>query len=294
MAPLEVTEPRRISETEHSRVLLHDAIAYALSVGGSGFRERLCLVAGAAAGVTPRDATALAEALEAFHHASLLLDDLPCMDDAEERRGQPSAHIVFGENRAILAALALINRGYIGCWGTACRYPNRAAAASRLVSRAIGEAGILDGQDRDLHFSPSMGADEVRLIARLKTGLLLELVLMLPAVLSGRPFKELLLLRRLARCWGQLYQGIDDFKDLLIGQGRSGKTPYRDIAHQRPNLVQAMGPGAAAQELMGLTEAASRLIERLAAQHSGWAKLRPFQSEFRARGEFLERAVEAA
>lgn len=289
-ATLETIQP----VLESGRVRLRDAIAYAHSVGGSAFRERLCLAAGAASGLATTEARQLAEALESFHHASLLLDDLPCMDDADERRGQPSTHLVYGENRAILAALALINRGYIACWRTATRYPERSAAAARLVSRTIGESGILDGQDRDLHFALSLGADEVRQIARLKTGCLLELVVMLPALLAGRPFAELLLLCRLARCWGQLYQGIDDFKDLQIGSVPSGKTPDRDRSRQRPNLVHALGVRAAADELSGLTRKARGYVERLVTLNPAWASLRVFQSEFRARGEFLMRAIEAA
>lgn len=294
MPPLESTLETLPPTLESGWVSLRDAIAYARSAGGSAFRERLCLAAGAAAGLACADSRRLAEALESFHDASLLLDDLPCMDDAEERRGQPSTHVVYGENRAILAALALINRGYISCWRTSSAYPGRSAAAARLVSRTIGESGILDGQDRDLHFEPVFGAEEVRRIARLKTGCLLELVVMLPAVLAGRPFRELLLLSRLARAWGQLYQGIDDFKDLQVGAAPSGKTPNRDLSHQRPNLVHALGMRAAARELRSLTRRADAWVERLAAMHSGWATLRDFQSEFRARGEFLTRAIEAA
>ena len=58
----------------------------------------------------------LAIALEYFHTASLLFDDLPCMDNASERRGVPCVHLAFGEAGAILAALALINRAYALSW----------------------------------------------------------------------------------------------------------------------------------------------------------------------------------
>jgi geranylgeranyl pyrophosphate synthase len=287
---------KRILEVsaESSRILLKDAIQYALSVEGSGFRERLSLAAAAASGLPTRDGAAIAKALEYFHHASLILDDLPSMDDAAERRGQPTVHLVYGESRAQLTALALINRAYITCWQTACQYPERASAAARLVSSTVGEYGILDGQDRDLHYTSSFGTKEVSRIAVLKTGCLLKLVLLLPAVLGGASVSELLALGRLARAWGRLYQGIDDFKDLLLGGLGTGKTPYRDLAHNRPNLVHALGPEAAAMELQELLGEADAHIESACGQNSAWDCLRAYQAEFRSRAEILGEAVQAA
>lgn len=276
-----------------STIVLKDAIQYALSVEGSGFRDQLSRASSVAAGLDKAETETIAQGLEYFHHASLLLDDLPCMDDASERRGQPSTHVVYGESRTLLTALALINRGYISCWTVASRHPERSAAAARLVSRAIGENGILDGQDRDLHFCGG-GAAEVRKIARLKTGTLLELVMLLPAVLRGAPVLELLALARLARAWGQLYQGIDDFKDLLLSESSSGKTPYRDLANNRPNIVVALGARHAAEELFKVLEVAERQISILEGKNSAWGRLESFQEEFRCRLHELGQAVEAA
>lgn len=279
--------------SEASSIVLKDAIQYALSVEGSGFRDHLSRASSAAVGLDKADAEMIAQGLEYFHHASLLLDDLPCMDDASERRGQPSTHVVYGESRTLLTALALINRGYISCWTVASRHPERSAAAARLVSRTIGEEGILDGQDRDLHFCGG-GAAEVRKIARLKTGTLLELVLLLPAVLKGAPVMELLALARLARAWGQLYQGIDDFKDLLLSESLSGKTPYRDLANNRPNLVMALGARHAAEELSALIEIAEQQVAILGGKNPDWGRLEGFQEVFRCRLNALGEAVEAA
>src|ERR1035437_7354689 len=89
-----------------------EALRHVLDNPGSLVRPRLVYEDAMAYGLDPAHAQDLAIALEYFHTASLLFDDLPCMDNAQERRGAPCAHIVFGEAGAILSALALINRAY--------------------------------------------------------------------------------------------------------------------------------------------------------------------------------------
>ncbi|MFT4902236.1 MAG: geranylgeranyl pyrophosphate synthase [Lentimonas sp.] len=181
---------------------------------------------GIASGLSREDLDRLAEGVEYFHHASLVFDDLPCMDDASERRGRRCVHRVAGESKAVLAALALVNRAYTLCWKVAAGSGARSAVAGRLVERCIGELGILDGQDRDLSFRPELGAKEVKAIAGRKTGALLQLTVLLPAVLSGASYREQLRLSRIARAWGIAYQAIDDFSDLLPGVLERGKNSY--------------------------------------------------------------------
>src|SRR5665213_2663032 len=93
-----------------------DALRHVLSNAGSLVRPRLVFQMATAYGLEDACAQDLAVALEYFHTASLLFDDLPCMDDAMERRGAPCTHLVFGEDGAILTALALINRAYALTW----------------------------------------------------------------------------------------------------------------------------------------------------------------------------------
>ena len=87
-----------------------DAIRHVLSNPGSLVRPRLVYQMSTAYGMEGTLAQDLAVALEYFHTAPLLFDDLPCMDNALERRGAPCTHLMFGEDGAILTALALINR----------------------------------------------------------------------------------------------------------------------------------------------------------------------------------------
>jgi geranylgeranyl diphosphate synthase type II len=271
---------------------LRETIDYTLEAKGSGFRLKLAQAAGAANGLSPKVVTDLAEGIEHFHHASLIFDDLPCMDDASERRGKRCVHRVAGEAQAILAALALVNRAYTMCWKAAAQFPDQCAQAARLVERSIGELGVLEGQARDLSFDPSLGASEVKAIAAGKTGALLQLTVLLPAVLAGVSFGELLRITRVARYWGIAYQGLDDFQDLCLSGAASGKTPFRDVAQQRPNLVVALGVSEAYQELHVYLLSAGAQIDQLIEIDSKWAFLADFHACLTGKESALVEALE--
>src|SRR5579863_5623802 len=103
-----------------------EALRHVLSTPGSMVRPRMVLRLGAAYELDPEAAHNVAVALEYFHTASLIFDDLPCMDNALERRGVPCVHVEFGESTAILSALALINRAYALMWRAVAASPQTA------------------------------------------------------------------------------------------------------------------------------------------------------------------------
>ncbi|MBC2603956.1 polyprenyl synthetase family protein [Puniceicoccus vermicola] len=251
---------------------LEEAVDYALSAEGSGFRKRLAMEAGRASGLSLAQAGDLAEGIEMFHHASLIFDDLPAMDDASERRGRACLHRVAGEGVSILAALALVNRAYTLCWKVAADFPAHSHAASRLVDLCIGELGLLTGQARDLSYSREKGPDEVRAIAGLKTGALLRLTILLPAILGGVSSHDRLLLFRVADAWGLAYQGMDDFSDMMGEAFPTGKTGNRDEKLDRPNLVLALGADQAAAAVSAALREAEENLETLGLRWGGLAE----------------------
>src|SRR5215218_5530123 len=91
---------------------LNDALLYALFPGGKRLRPVLSLLASALVSVPRAEALNVACAVEFLHGSSLIIDDLPCMDDAGMRRNRRTLHLVFGEGTAMLAALALLNQSY--------------------------------------------------------------------------------------------------------------------------------------------------------------------------------------
>ena len=238
---------------------------------GSLARAQLAYGLGVRRGMDAESALKLAVAVEYFHSASLIFDDMPGMDDALERRGRPCPHVVHGEAAATLGALALITRGYGLLWEAIGEGPAaRRAAAAALVGECLGLAGILDGQARDVHFRREGASPEsVAEVAVAKTVPLIRLALVLPALVAGEDGETLGRLERLASSWGLAYQILDDFKDRLMGSEESGKTAGRDAGLGRPNLPALAGPQRALARLRHLLATSRAIIDRLKAGPSG-------------------------
>lgn len=264
---------------------LRAVVADVLAHPGSLARAQLAYGLGTRGGVAAAAAARLAVAVEYFHSASLLFDDMPSMDDASERRGRPCPHVVHGEAATTLGALALITRAYALLWEAIGEAPpSRRAAAAALVGECLGLAGILDGQARDVHFQRA-GADpdEVAEVAMAKTVPLVRLAMVLPAVVAGEGGETIERLERLASAWGLAYQILDDFKDRLLGPAETGKTAGRDAGLGRPSLPALAGSRRALARLRELLAASRSLVDALAAAADGdrWMPLRRLQ-------EFLE------
>jgi geranylgeranyl pyrophosphate synthase len=194
-------------------------------------------------GLESAHATELAIALEYFHTASLIFDDLPCMDNASERRGAPCVHLAYGESGAILTALALINRAYALCWRAASESSQSCQSrALAYIEQCLGVTGLLNGQSLDLHYSSLPHSRETtELIARGKTVSLIRLTLVMPAILGNASTREIQLLERIALYWGLSYQMVDDLKDILLSSTDTGKTVARDVLLDHPNIATAIG-----------------------------------------------------
>jgi geranylgeranyl pyrophosphate synthase len=207
----------------------------------------------------------------------LLFDDLPCMDDASERRGQPCVHCQYGEAATILGALAFINRSYALLWQALADAPaERRSAAAAHAESCLGAAGVLDGQSLDLHFLRTDRTPRAVAHAALgKTVSLLRLTLVTPAVLAGVGARERLLLDRLSVYWGLAYQAADDCADLSTGPDRPPKTGGRDLAGGRPNFAVAAGIECTAARLDRLLGLVRRTWGELIVVRPGWSALGP-------------------
>ena len=137
---------------------LEEALRYSLESGGKRIRPILCLAVAEANGASIAAALPAAAAVELVHTFSLVHDDLPALDDDDERRGRPSAHIAFGEGVALLAGDALLAEAMRLALG----YQSEAVARD-LVEAALGMIG---GQYRDI----TGDDDDLEELHRLKTG----------------------------------------------------------------------------------------------------------------------------
>lgn len=244
---------------------LGEALSETLARTGNLIRAQLAYGVARAYGSAHETSLQLATALEYFHTASLLFDDLPGMDDATHRRGAVCVHHVYGEGTAILSALALINRAYALIWKTAAGadLPTRDAALA-YVELHLGLGGLLNGQSHDLHYSRLPLAERSpQQVAMGKTVPLIRLSLVLPAVLGAAPGRVLHWLDRLAVFWGLAYQAVDDLKDVLHETERAGKTTDRDTLLDRPNLAVMQGVSATTERLHKLVLCSARFVARL-------------------------------
>jgi geranylgeranyl diphosphate synthase type II len=197
---------------------LADAVRYPLEAGGKRIRPVLCLAVAEANGASVERALPAAAALELVHTFSLVHDDLPAMDDDDERRGRPSAHIAFGEGVALLAGDALLAEAL----RLALTYES-ADVARDLVDATLGMIG---GQYRDITGDDADLAE----LHRLKTGRLFVAAVTLGLDVAsvprdGRP--EWLVFGEEV---GLLFQVVDD---LLDGDGyaaRHGAEETRRLA----------------------------------------------------------------
>jgi geranylgeranyl pyrophosphate synthase len=224
-----------------------EALCHVLDNPGSLVRPRMVYQVAASCGLDHAPATDLAIALEYFHTASLVFDDLPCMDNALERRGVSCVHFAFGEASAILTALALINRAYALTWRAIFAAPRQKQQRSlKYIEDRLGVEGLLNGQSLDLNYATlPHNRETTERIARGKTVSLIRLTLVLPAMLGDASEREIQLLERIALNWGLGYQMVDDLKDLLGSPTEAGKTVARDLVLDRPNAAAVLGiPGA--------------------------------------------------
>lgn len=230
-----------------------DGVAAAMRDGvlvpGKRFRPLLMLATGHALGC---DSTALLDAacaVEMVHGASLVLDDMPCMDDARLRRGRPTVHLAHGEDAAVLAAVALLAHA---C-GTVSALPGiDGAVRARVVGvlcEAVGPKGLVRGQFRDLREGATPRT--VQAIAEAndqKTGILFAGALEIAALVAGAP-QTAPALRSAAIELGQAFQLRDDLED-----GRASAAPADKDRHQdrgKSTMVALLGRRAVEQRLQG-------------------------------------------
>jgi geranylgeranyl diphosphate synthase, type II len=195
----------------------NEAIEYALFSGGKRLRPVLTLLGAELFGAKTEMILPAAIAGEFIHTSSLIFDDLPCMDNASERRGKTSLHEKFGEGLAILVALGFLNASYGLVFINHTNLPERAMQAHAELVECIGASGMLGGQSVDLALAKGAGDSsnyESESVRNLKTSALMRLSLRVGAILAGASQLDLVTLSRFAEMLGDAYQLSDDLIDL--------------------------------------------------------------------------------
>ena len=238
---------------------LAEAARYAVLAPGKRFRPMLSLLAAEAFGAADGTALDVACAIEMVHAASLILDDLPCMDDAGLRRGRPTAHKVFGEATAILTAIGLLNRAFGVIAQDAALGAHRSELAVRL-SAAVGFDGLVAGQARDLtDRDRARSPAEIDLLNHQKTGVLIMAAAEAGALAAGAGPGAVEAVGRFARELGLAFQIRDDLIDADASPEAAGKDTGKDAG--MTTLVSALGPAGAADAMERHLDRASAALD---------------------------------
>jgi geranylgeranyl diphosphate synthase type II len=219
-------------------------MAYTLHAPSKRVRAVLAMLAAELCGGTSARALPAAAAMEMVHAASLILDDLPSMDDAPLRRGKPSNHRQFGEAIAILAAFGLLNTAF----ATLAREydPPLSPQLAGLVADAVGTDGLIGGQAADLLATDQpISFQMLERIHRGKTGALFVAASTAGAVVAGAGREPIAALTAFAKNLGLAFQIIDDLLDVEGTPEETGKATRVDV--KKTTFVSFSGVAGAHQ-----------------------------------------------
>jgi geranylgeranyl pyrophosphate synthase len=251
LIPAPGEEPGRLGEAAH----------YALLAPGKRFRPLLTLLSAEAFGAPTSRALDVACAMEMVHAASLVLDDLPSMDDARLRRGRPTTHRVYGEADAILASVGLLTRAFGVIAGAEGVAPQDRAELVMSLAEAVGFNGLVAGQALDL-----ADRNRPRTVAELdalnhrKTSVLMMAAAEAGARIGGADAEGRRELGEFARRIGLAFQIRDDLIDVEEGGEHVGKDVGKDAG--MTTVVSALGPRAAVAAIEAHLEAADAALAR--------------------------------
>lgn len=242
-----------------------EALAYALGTAGKRVRPALVLASYRAAGGRDAGIAGIATAVEIVHTYSLVHDDLPCMDDDEQRRGRPTTHVQFDVPTATRAGFALVPVAVEELAFGAAELgldAERLGRMGRILLEASGIRGMVGGQWLDLEAEGrDLGLAELVEIHRRKTGALIEAACALGALAAGDDASMLVTLTAYGREIGLAFQIADDLLDATATTEELGKTAGRDATLAKATYVSVLGQDGARREALRHAEAARAALE---------------------------------
>lgn len=241
-----------------------DAMRYALR-GGKRLRGFLVLEGARLLGVPEVRAVSAAAAIEALHAYSLVHDDLPCMDDDDLRRGQPTVHRKWDEATAVLAGDALQTLAFELLCDPALGSAEVRIALVGGLARASGIDGMVLGQALDIAAETAgrtLTLDEITALQAGKTGALIGFAAEAGAVIAGADPSPL---RRYAAALGLAFQIADDILDVTGDEAKTGKRLHKDAEAGKATFVSLLG-------LEGARRRAAELVAEAEAALGGYGK----------------------
>ena len=196
----------------------YESVTYSLSGGGKRFRPVLCLATSDLFAPNPSQTNydkvlPLALAIEMIHTYSLIHDDLPCMDNDDERRGKPTNHKVYGESTALLAGDALLTEAFRILSENSVE-PKNTLKVINLLTECAGTLGMIGGQYVDLSTQKNkVSVEELSQMQINKTGALMRASIVGSAILCDASPTQIKALEEYSRYIGLNFQIADDILD---------------------------------------------------------------------------------
>jgi geranylgeranyl pyrophosphate synthase len=247
-----------------------EASLYPLRTGGKRIRPLFAFAAAEALGHTvTEDIVHVGSAVELIHTYSLVHDDLPCMDDDDERRGKPSVHIAFGEPSALLVGDALLTEAFRILTHTDLD-PSIQIRLVAELSEAAGHVGMIGGQAADIGLGgPVTDVDSLMRLHNGKTGALIRAANRMGGVSAGAEPDQLDILSRYGAAVGLAFQMADDILDAEEDAGDDGPPSYVKLlgidetaARARALFQEALDAANLLPQPQALIELARFTIER--------------------------------
>ena len=238
------------------------AMAYSLRNGGKRIRPMLTLEFCRVCGGNPEAAIPFAIGVEMIHTYSLIHDDLPCMDDDDMRRGQPSSHKVFGEANALLAGDGLLTLAFETVLSAPDVSGDARARAGLELSKAAGCSGMIAGQVMDLaNEGKAVGLDDIRNTDRLKTGELIRVAALLGCIAADADEEKIRAAEKYCNNIGLAFQIVDDILDVTSDAETLGKPIGSDSENEKSTYVSLLGLEKSASFADSLTAEAKAALE---------------------------------
>ena len=244
--------------------LIEDAMSYSALANSKMIRAGLVFASSETNNNLHKDSViTMAAAVELMHTYSLIHDDLPCMDDDDLRRNQPSSHIKYGEANAILAGDALQALAYEIICEDSHLDDSEKVYSIKILSKACGKNGMVYGQYLDIENENNKDIDQNMLdeIHKLKTGKLIECSVMLGQIGSDFKKDSINLLESFSKYIGLAFQITDDILDITQSEEILGKNKNSDIKNNKITYIDILGLDGAKNKAKELTELAINTLE---------------------------------
>lgn len=244
---------------DNAQSVIYDAMRYSIFAGGKRLRPILMWETAKLFGKDWNDIKEFAAAIEMIHTYSLIHDDLPAMDNDDLRRGMPTNHIKFGEDIAILAGDALLNKAFETALTSSSEYM---LPALKMLASASGTEGMIGGQTVDLKSeNKDIDLDELRYIHSLKTGSLIRAACVIGAILSGAGDSEIWTIEYFADNLGIAFQIRDDILDVTGNAEILGKPIGSDSELCKNTYVSMCGIEKSKELVCKYSENAKKSLE---------------------------------